>query len=35
MKSDRGKSEKVTHMSILVESFPNFDFHDEVWDSLG
>ena len=35
MKSDCGKSEKITHMSKLVELFPDFDFHDEEWDSWG
>ena len=29
MKSDRGKSKKITHLSRLVELFPNFYFHDE------
>ena len=29
IKSDRDKSKKITHMSKLVELFPNFDFHDE------
>ena len=32
MKSDRDKSEKITHMSTLVELFPNVDFDDEEWD---
>ena len=29
MKSDRGKSEKITHMRKLVKLFPEFDFQDE------
>ena len=35
MKSNRGKSEKITYMGKLVEWFPNFDFQDEEWDSWG
>ena len=35
MKSDRGNSEKITHISKLVRLFLNFDFHDEGWDSGG
>ena len=29
MKSNHGKSEKITHMSKLVGLFPNLDFHVE------
>ena len=29
MKSHHGKSEKITHMSKLVELFPNFNFHEK------
>ena len=35
MKSDCGKSLKITQMSKPVELFPDFDFRDEEWNCWG